>query len=271
LSFSRKAIKMPIAVGIILFHPDAAELARLLRSLPEAIKLYIKWNSRRGSDATPGPMKTAYIDSNTDNMGYGVAHNRLAAQAFADGAEFYLCLNQDGMLRHDAVRNLIEFQDEDSLVELRQFPREHPKPYDPLTGHSPWCSGASLCIPAKIFEKTGGFDPNIFMYCEDVDLSWRARAAGFATKVCHSAVFMHDVREQKSREMVRLMLESARYLAYKWGATEFQAAMERLLVENSFYPETIYLPPLPTVQQLRPRPDQEWRQLLTFALPRWAL
>ena len=39
-------------------------------------------------------------------------------------------------------------------------------------------SGACPLIKSEYFEEIGGFDKNIFMYCEDVDLSFRAWLAG---------------------------------------------------------------------------------------------
>lgn len=41
-----------------------------------------------------------------------------------------------------------------------------------------WVSGTSLFVPRKLFLEMGGFDENIFMYFEDVDLCTRIRAAG---------------------------------------------------------------------------------------------
>ena len=42
----------------------------------------------------------------------------------------------------------------------------------------PWISGAALCISATLFQELNGFDDGYFMYSEDVDLCFRARAAG---------------------------------------------------------------------------------------------
>ncbi len=42
-----------------------------------------------------------------------------------------------------------------------------------------WASGACLVVRRSVLEKTGGFDENIFMYGEDVDLCWRIWKAGF--------------------------------------------------------------------------------------------
>ena len=63
--------------------------------------------------------------------------------------------------------------------ELRQIPYEHPKAYDPVTLESPWVSGAATLFRKTAFDSVNGFDPGIFMYGEDVDLSWRLRAQGF--------------------------------------------------------------------------------------------
>ena len=38
-----------------------------------------------------------------------------------------------------------------------------------------WASGSFLLFNAKLFEKLGGFDPGYYMYCEDVDICWRAK------------------------------------------------------------------------------------------------
>jgi len=43
-----------------------------------------------------------------------------------------------------------------------------------------YCSGASLLIPAALFRSLGGFDPEyVPAYCEDSDLAFRVRKAGF--------------------------------------------------------------------------------------------
>ncbi len=41
-----------------------------------------------------------------------------------------------------------------------------------------WVSGTALFVPRKLFLELGGFDENIFMYFEDVDLCARIRMAG---------------------------------------------------------------------------------------------
>jgi hypothetical protein len=79
--------------------------------------------------------------------------------------------------------------------ELRQFPHEHPKVYSPATGYTTWCSAAALVIKRSAFEEVRGFDEKIFMYAEDVDLSWRLRARGYNLKYIPQAIVKHYTYE----------------------------------------------------------------------------
>ena len=119
-----------------------------------------------------------------------------------------------------------------ALIDALEFPVEHPKPYDPYTLTTPWAAGACLLISKCVFEELGGFDETFFMYCEDVDLSWRCRASGIAVKTCPTALFLHDVQNRTSlASRRRATFESALKLGHKWGApAAFSQRMERRLV-----------------------------------------
>src|SRR5262249_49586188 len=75
--------------------------------------------------------------------------------------------------------------------EARQLPHEHPKDYDPVTGETAWCSGACVLLRRAAFDAVGGFDPAYFLYGEDVDLSWRLRAAGWRLRYVPRATVRH--------------------------------------------------------------------------------
>ena len=49
------------------------------------------------------------------------------------------------------------------------------RPIDGRRIEVPFVSGGFLVVTKKFFDQLGGFDENIFMYCEDVDLCKRAR------------------------------------------------------------------------------------------------
>jgi hypothetical protein len=42
-----------------------------------------------------------------------------------------------------------------------------------------WITGAAFMVPASVLKQIGAFDPDIFMYGEDVDLCYRIKKAGF--------------------------------------------------------------------------------------------
>lgn len=48
-----------------------------------------------------------------------------------------------------------------------------------------------MLISKDVIDKTGGFDPRIFMYAEDTDLCWRAQKKGFAIGWTDSAEIVH--------------------------------------------------------------------------------
>lgn len=56
----------------------------------------------------------------------------------------------------------------------------------------PWAIGAFLLVRREAWDAVGGFDPGQWMSAEDVDLGWRARAAGWATRFVPDAVVDHE-------------------------------------------------------------------------------
>lgn len=136
------------------------------------------------------------------NYGFGVANNKAICNC---KNKYVFLLNIDTEISKDAltliVKDINEFPDF-AMWEMRQIPYEHPKYYDIKTGETSWCSCAAVIIRRDIFEEVGGFDSNIFMYAEDVDLSWRFRLKGYHLRYCPSATVTHysNVTLQKRTE-----------------------------------------------------------------------
>ena len=128
------------------------------------------------------------------NQGFAKGCNIGAFNSQSDG-DFLFFLNSDTELHPRALANLFKHfsRDEASYAawEFRQFPYEHPKIYDPLTGEVSWGSGAALVIRREVFKRLKGFDTRLFMYTEDVDISWRIRMEGFKIKYLPECIVYH--------------------------------------------------------------------------------
>lgn len=127
-----------------------------------------------------------------DNNGFARGVNLLSHQG--DG-EYLFVLNPDTRLEPGCVERLLERAESDAEIavcEARQIPLEHHKTFDPETGETTWCSGAAALIRRRAFEHIGGFDDRLFfMYCEDIDLSWKLWLEGWKCVYVPDAVVHH--------------------------------------------------------------------------------
>ena len=132
------------------------------------------------------------IIENQKNSGFGQANNI----GFAQGtSEYVFFLNHDTKLDKDTIKNMEDeinnSEKEFVMWEFRQKPYEHPKYYNPVNGETSWSSGACFIIKREVFKELDGFDKKIFMYAEDVDLSWRVRCEGYKIKYVPKAALTH--------------------------------------------------------------------------------
>ncbi|MGE5095276.1 MAG: glycosyltransferase family 2 protein [Betaproteobacteria bacterium] len=185
-----------VDLSIVTFQPDLALLQQLLDSLAEPAaaplerNVFIHDNSGDArllerirtlpqlSDASR--FDRVEIHASESNVGFGRGHNANAARA---PSPFFFVLNQDCVLEpgvlERAVDTALAAPRDIAAWELRQIPYEHPKSYDPVSLETGWVSGAATLLRREAFDAVGGFEPRIFMYGEDVDLSWRLRANGW--------------------------------------------------------------------------------------------
>jgi GT2 family glycosyltransferase len=231
---------MKLALGVLTFNEDTRQLEKLFRSLRPAVcearrdqelQVHVVGvdNGEPRLQAALTSSAIAQEDISTEvlptegNVGFGKGFNRLMAATFPS-YDAFIAVNPDGVFHYDCLRTLLTAFDKypDSLLEPRQFPDEHQKVYDLNTGDTPWATGACLLIPKRVYESIGGFDSNLFIYGEDIDISWRARAAGYSVKLVHDALFAHPTFGRKwSPRMKRLLFLSNIYLAAKWSAPDY--------------------------------------------------
>lgn len=126
------------------------------------------------------------------NNGYGAGHNTAISKGTSP---FCLVTNIDITFESDALRRVVTVALADNgqtaTWELRQKPYEHPKFYDPVTGITNWNSHACVLLRRSALDQAGGYDENLFMYGEDVEMSYRLRRAGFLLRYCPQAVVWH--------------------------------------------------------------------------------
>lgn len=131
------------------------------------------------------------------NLGFGAGHD-LAIRSGA--SEYCLVTNLDLEFEADSLCNALNatLADDSTSVaswELRQVPYEHPKYYDPVTLETNWSSHACILIRRSAYLAVGGYDHKIFMYSEDVELSYRLRSYGYRLKYLPAAVVNHFTYE----------------------------------------------------------------------------
>jgi GT2 family glycosyltransferase/acetyltransferase-like isoleucine patch superfamily enzyme len=135
-----------------------------------------------------------------ENVGFGLGHDR----AIKTGqSEFILISNIDIVFARDSLAKVVASAHADTSAavaswELRQAPYEHPKHYDPVTQETNWSSHACILIRRSAYAKVGGYEHEIFMYGEDVELSYRFRSYGYQLKYCPSAVVYHYTYEHEN-------------------------------------------------------------------------
>jgi GT2 family glycosyltransferase len=64
----------------------------------------------------------------------------------------------------------------------------------------PWVMGAFILVRREAWEQIGGFDERQWMYAEDLDLGWRLKQAGWATRYEPLAVVEHEVAASTSQQ-----------------------------------------------------------------------
>lgn len=125
------------------------------------------------------------------NSGTAKGHNRLGEACATD---YMMIMNPDIIMDSNCIVELISpFTDEKvGLTEARQTPLELSKIYDEDTLETEWASTACCIFRTSIFHKLQGFDyKTFFMYCDDLDFSWRLRLEGYKIIYNPNAIIYH--------------------------------------------------------------------------------
>ena len=188
-----------------------------------------------------------------DNRGFGGGHNAVLSQL---RSEYHAMINPDITLNEDVLSELAAYMDGDPTVAItcpliknedgtvQDVPRKNPNFRYVLSGKlqkysryfrkkrieytmsdadtsAPidveFCTGCFLFIRTDVFKTLGGFDERFFLYCEDADLTRRARRFGKATCM-PQAVATHawERASYHNPKLFRIHLKSLWLYFRKW-------------------------------------------------------
>lgn len=222
---------MPQVDVLVILHNSRALIPGFLESLCRiSIPITVYFLDNNSTDGSADlvaealvflPFRTYLLRSRTNN-GFAGGMNRLAGQS---QAEFMFVLNPDAEIDTGSLELLLakaRTDDRIGICEARQYPREHPKGFDSETGETSWCSGAAALIRRKAFDEAGGFDERLyFMYCEDIDLSWKLWLLGWKCVYVRDATVRHmtqDLVPGKRRTLENYFgFRNSIFLYYRFG------------------------------------------------------
>lgn len=211
---------------VVVLHESATDLRRLLDSLallPQRPQVVCVDTGSADDGAAIAAAWGADVVGLDANPGYGAANNagleridrdvtvllnpdcllldaglaRLAALAAArDVLLAPRLLNSDGTLQrsaHDLPGTRRAYVA--ALVPPRALPRRPRERLEPFRATAPrevgWAIGACLAARTALLRRLGPFDPEQFLYAEDLDLCLRARVAGIPTELQPGVALVH--------------------------------------------------------------------------------
>ncbi|MHB1928426.1 MAG: glycosyltransferase family protein [Acidimicrobiales bacterium] len=172
------------------------------------------------------------------NLGSAGGHNALFGLSATD---LVLILNPDTVTASTLLERLVPRLADISvgIAEARQLPIEHPKAWSPPSGDTSWASGACSMLRRGVLDEVGGYDAEtFFLYCDDVDLSWRVRLAGHRVVFEPSARVFHDKRLDGAGRLVvsaaeeYYAAEAALLLTHKWSRPDLTERYRSGILEH---------------------------------------
>jgi GT2 family glycosyltransferase len=202
-----------------------------------------------------------------ENIGYGAAANEAILRCDTD---YVLLLNSDTLLANDSAERMRRYLDDhplaaiagprlhnsDGTLQASCYP--HPTPFhlfleESLLGRLvahvpglrhlylrtwrhdearvvPWVLGAALAIRCDAYLEVGGFDPEFFMYFEEIDLCHRLRQAGWQIHFTPVTTVVHAGGASTSQRYAEMQyrLFSSMQLFYRRHYKAWQLRLLRL-------------------------------------------
>jgi GT2 family glycosyltransferase len=175
-------------------------------------------------------MRPNIIHLKQENKGFGSGVN-LGCRRLLESCEYAFVFNPD---LDFSVEEFIQIGEKIIkpfyVIEVLEFgKRSSIFYYNQLTGAIndvpsrwgvPYFNGAAFCISRQLFELTGGFDENYFLYFEDIDFSFQLQDCSIPLEVMPTLTFIHEVGGSRIKGMdafiQKVAAQSALRLVRKW-------------------------------------------------------
>lgn len=201
---------------VVVTYNSAQVLGALLGSVPTRVKTIVVDNASSDETVVLANAAKARVVSLDKNIGFGSACN---VGATAGKAPFLLFVNPDIRFEAGAIDALFaaaeahpnavfnprlhhgsrrRFRRWSRLLSKTDFWKGPPPEVD---CEIPVLTGACIFIRREHFEHIGGFDPEIFLFHEDDDLSLRLRQANIQLRIASSATVEHAGGNSSARSI----------------------------------------------------------------------
>ncbi len=230
----------------ILYHNEVVNLEKSLYSLYKAVKVSkekggaIEFIDVYYGDASSEPILSSeqinafnekfgeYLKVTYTFFGFNSGTSKGQNIMFKDcTTDYFMAYNPDVIVCADYFIEMLkpfERMENVGLVEAKQSPLEHPKEFDVLTGIEPWGAMACVIIPTEVYRELGGLDEdNFFLYCDDVDFTWRVRLSGrkivYQSRafVYHSKHVDNDGHVVPTNAELYYSAEAFLFMCHKWS------------------------------------------------------
>jgi GT2 family glycosyltransferase len=184
----------------------------------------------------------------SENLGFARACNVGIGRAIESGDKYVFLLNMDAFLSPSTLRLLVDYMERNDSVGavqplILQWPDtakidtagnvvhvlgfglcdrfgQHASSIGLLPFPVGYCSGAAVLYRVKALMEVGGFDEDMWMYCEDQDLGIRLRLLEWEN-VCVPSAIAYHAHEMTRSERKFALIECNRYLFmlknYRWA------------------------------------------------------
>jgi len=181
--------------------------------------------------------KEAIIIPRSDGN-YAAANNVGLKKATGDSCDYFVIANMDTKFDRNWLKELVKAVESDNKIGIAQskillykknkinslgniihflgfgFTDGYNQPDREINGYPEikgYASGCSFIIKKEVLDKIGGYNEELYMYHDDIDIGWKAKLAGYKIVLAPKSVVYHKYSFNRSALMIYYM-ERNRYI-----------------------------------------------------------